>query len=368
MQVGERSRNTAMELDDLEQVCRLFLRVFRRSDAAPSPDLRTYWRRLYFGSPVYSPQTGCLVHRTADGRIDATIASIPMTIVACGRELSGRLVSAFMADVVDGEKRAGGKLGMSLRARTQEFTFSDSAVPLSADMSRAGGGIVLPIQSLEWVALFRPLRHFAMAAERRLPALRWTGLPGLAAPFDALLAARSRVRPRPAAVLADRPATRAEFLEIAPAFVRHYAIHPRWSPDELGWILDLAAENREHGPLALRKFVDAAGETIGASAGYEAAHRPAVVLNILAREGREADVVPAVLSGLAERGAVSARGMCLPRQIEQLFRIPRVRFRHRAHSHVLTRYPDVREALLRGDIYIGGLAGESWSRLLTEHF
>lgn len=368
MQVGERSRNTAMELDDLDQVCRLFLRVFRRSEAAPSSDLLSYWRRLYFGSPVYSRQTGCLVHRTSDDRIDATIASIPMTIVACGRELSGRLVSAFMADAVDGEKRAGGKLGMSLRARTQEFAFSDSAVPLSADMSRAGGGIVLPIQSLEWVALFRPLRHYAAAVERRLPVLRWTGLPGLTVPFDALLAARSPERPRHATLLQDQPATRAEFLELAPTFVRHYAIHPLWSPEELGWILDMAAENREHGPLVLRKFVDARGETIGASIGYETTRRPAVVLNILAAEGREADVVPAVLNGLSVRGAVSARGMCLPRQIEQLFRIPGVRFRHRAHSHVLTRHPDVREALLRGDIYMGGLAGESWSRLLTEHF
>jgi hypothetical protein len=368
MDVSAGSRNATMDLDDLEQVCRMFLRVFRRTDGPPSPDLLSYWRRLYFGSPAYTPQTGCLVHRTADGRIDATVASIPMTMVACGRELPGRLVSAYMADGVDGDRRAGGKLGMSLRARTQDFAFSDSAVALSADICRAGGGVVLPIQSLEWVCLFRPLRHFALAVERRVPAVRWSGLARLTAPFDAMLAARSKPHPLRAVALEDRPIDREAFLDLAPTLVRHYAVHPRWSPAELGWILDMAAENREHGSLTLRRFVDPRGETVGVSVGYEAANRPAMILNILAREGREGEVVPAVLSGLAARGAASARGMCLPRQIEQFFRIPGVRFRHRAHSQVLTRHADVREALLRGDVYMGGLAGESWSRLLTEHF
>ena len=94
----------------------------------------------------------------------------------------------------------------------------------------------------------------------------------------------------------------------------------------------------------------------------------AVVLDILARPGREKDVVPAVLAGLVARGSVSAGGMCLPRRIDEVFRIPRVRFRHRAHSHVPTKHPDLPEASRRGDVHMGGLGGESWSRLATDRF
>lgn len=368
MGVGEHSGTTAMEIGDLEEVCRLFLRVFRGSHEAPSAELLAYWRRLYFGAPTYSPRDGCVVHRDASGRIDAAVASIPMEIVACGRVLPGRLVSAFMAEGGGDDRRPGGRLGMSFRARTQEFTFSDTAIPITADMSRAAGGVVLTIQSLEWVCVFGVFGDLAAAATRRLPPLRRIAPTRLVAPLDRLVARFRRRRAPAAGEIEDRPASRDEFLALAPEMVRHYEIHPRWSPEELGWLLDRAAENRQYGPLELRKLVDRRGEAVGAVAAYAEPNQVAVVLNILARPGREKDVVPAVLAGLAARGSVSARGMCLPRQIDEFFRIPRVRFRHRAHSHVLTKHLDVREALKRGDVYMGGLAGESWSRLVTDRF
>jgi hypothetical protein len=43
-----------------------------------------------------------------------------------------------------------------------------------------------------------------------------------------------------------------------------------------------------------------------------------------------------------------------------------MRFRHRAFTCVATRHQDIRDAIARNDIYIGGLAGESWSRLMTD--
>ena len=39
-------------------------------------------------------------------------------------------------------------------------------------------------------------------------------------------------------------------------------------------------------------------------------------------------------------------------------------FRHRAFAMALTRVPEVNDAVVRGEIHIGGLAGEEWSRLM----
>ena len=39
-------------------------------------------------------------------------------------------------------------------------------------------------------------------------------------------------------------------------------------------------------------------------------------------------------------------------------------FRHRAFAMALTRVAEVNDAVMRGDIYVGGLAGEDWSRLM----
>jgi hypothetical protein len=41
-------------------------------------------------------------------------------------------------------------------------------------------------------------------------------------------------------------------------------------------------------------------------------------------------------------------------------------FRHKAFAMVLTKIPDVNEAIARGDVYVGGLAGEDWSRLMSD--
>jgi hypothetical protein len=43
-----------------------------------------------------------------------------------------------------------------------------------------------------------------------------------------------------------------------------------------------------------------------------------------------------------------------------------ISYRHKAFVCFLSRFPDLVEAAQRGDIYLGGLAGESWSRLMTD--
>jgi hypothetical protein len=41
-------------------------------------------------------------------------------------------------------------------------------------------------------------------------------------------------------------------------------------------------------------------------------------------------------------------------------------FRHRGYFCISTRHDDLKQAALLGDIYIGGLASEQWSRMLTD--
>jgi hypothetical protein len=43
-----------------------------------------------------------------------------------------------------------------------------------------------------------------------------------------------------------------------------------------------------------------------------------------------------------------------------------LRLRHRGYFCVATRHDEINQAVLENDIYIGGLASEDWSRLLTD--
>lgn len=359
-----RGRVRAMSRDDIPAVGRMFLRTFRNHDAASPAEFDTYFARAFFGSPAYATETGSIVHETPDGRIDAAISAVPMHFVVNGRHLDGRLLCAFMQDA---ESRQGGaaQLMLAIRARLQDLCFTDSAAPVSADLCRAVGGSILPVQSLEWRRVFRPLRWTASTLRRRL--LGRTHLGVLLAPFDALV--RSIVRafvPEKPDTLAAGPITREEFLEAAPRMVSRFAVHPRWSPDELGWLLDMASLNRTQGPFVLRGVRNAAGLLIGTYAYYGPPGETAHVLNILTLGGYEKEVISQLFADLDEAGFSGARGIAQPFLMEALLRQSRTSFRYRGYFCLASRHREVRDAAAQGDIYIGGLAGESWSRLLTD--
>jgi hypothetical protein len=359
-----RGRVRAMTRGDIPSVGRMFLRTFRHRDHDSTPEFDAYFARAFFGSPAYATETGSIVHETAGGGIDAAISAVPMHFVVNGRHLDGRLLCAFMQDA---EARHGGaaQLMLAIRARLQDLCFTDSAAPVSADLCRAVGGAILPVQSLEWRRVFRPVRWTATSLRRRIAGR--THLGALLAPIDALarFVFRAFVPDRPETVTAG-PITREEFLEAAPRMVQRFAVHPQWSADELGWLLDMAALNHTQGPFVLRAVRNRVGLLLGCYAYYGPPGETAHVLNILTLGGYETEVVTQLLADLDEAGFSSARGIAQPFLMEALLRQSRTGFRYRGYFCIASRHKDVRDAAAKGDIYIGGLAGESWSRLLTD--
>ncbi|MCC6920865.1 MAG: GNAT family N-acetyltransferase [Alphaproteobacteria bacterium] len=353
-----------MERADIAAVGRMFFRTFRGRDRESPPEFNAYFARAFFGSPAYAPETGSIVHQTAEGWIDAAISAVPMNFIANGRALGGRLLCAFMEEA---NSRHGGaaQLMLSIRARLQDLCFTDSAAPVSADLCRAVGGAILPVQSLEWRRLFRPTRWLASAARRRFLGRTRLGL--LLAPFDAALRrAFSAFVQRQPQETTGTAMTREEFLEAAPRFVSRFAIHPEWSPGELGWLLDMAALNKAEGPLVLRAVRGAQDRLIGCYLYYGLPGETAHVLNLMCIGGYETETIAQAFADLDAAGFAAARGIAQPFLMESLLRQKRTTFRYRGYFCIASRHKDVRDAAAQGDIYIGGLAGESWSRLLSD--
>jgi hypothetical protein len=69
---------------------------------------------------------------------------------------------------------------------------------------------------------------------------------------------------------------------------------------------------------------------------------------------------------LDHAGHVAARGRAQPALMAGLALQRWLVFRHKAFVLAWTRFPDVSDAIARGDIYVGGLAGEDWSRLMSD--
>lgn len=362
---GRKGRVRPMERSDIPAVGRLFNCIFRNEKREGSPELHGYLDAAFFSSPLYAPEYGSILHENAEGEIDSAVLSIPMQFWVGERKLVARLLCAFMANGKSGAMGAA-HLARVLRAKRQDFTFSDNASPVSADHWEAGGGHTLPIQSLEWRRAFRP---FASALERlfaAVPAAKRLPLRPLARPLDWL--ARRLVHSfKPAAETGYRiePASFEEFRRQAENLLRRFSVRPVWSAEEFSWLIGLAGKNAACGSLNCRRIVNKEGETIGLMLYFGQPNRIARILNVICQEGSERDVIDQMLAFLDAEGYCEARGMAQPFFMRAMMRQRQLTFKHSGYFCFASRHPEIVEAALHDDIYIGGLASERWSNLVA---
>ncbi|WP_377845564.1 GNAT family N-acetyltransferase [Bosea sp. UC22_33] len=351
---------------DVPAVARLFLKVFRQADKPAGADLQHYLRTLLLASPSYSEAAGTQIYEQQDGRIRSALLAVPMRFVAYGNIVPGRLLGVFMTDA---EREAAGaaQLILALRPKRADLAFCDSASPTSSHHLLAIGGKPITLQNLEWSRSFRPFGALAGRFDTRVLRGKVPNLPVLARPLDSLLRRllpQRDIRDHGGLRVAEMPVP--TFLVHAPRLIAHYAVRPLWAEEELFWLVSLAAQNTGLGAFTIRSVLDRGSAIIGCFVYYAAPGRTAHVLNILALPGREPAVLDAMFHHLDETGHVEARGRAQPALMAGLSLQRWLVFRHRAFALALTRVPEINDAIARGDIYIGGLAGEDWSRLLTD--
>ena len=355
-----------MNRDDLLDVANLFNQVFRRKSEAPSRDLMDYLDRLFFQAPSYAPEHGALVHRNATGRIDSALLALPMPFQIGDTKITARLLCAFMADGRSGLSGAA-RLARAIRLSQPEFCFSDNSSPTSADHWTTAGGRMLPVQSLEWRRTFRPVASAMEQAGARMPWLNRLPLSSLAnVPDTAIRRLMPSFKSPRHGTGYWAPAGTDKFFHCFQTMTRHFSLRPAWSSEDVQWLMESAALNRTQGVLTCRILTDDRGEEAGCCLYFHNPGKTAHVLNVLSQPGREVEVIRSMFADLEASGHVAARGISQPFLMNALMRSGKISFAHRGYFCMITDRDDVRNAAAGSDIYVGGLASESWSRLLTD--
>lgn len=351
---------------DIPIIARLFSKTFRSHKSEVAPDLEGYLETVFFGSPHYRPEHGSIVYDSAAGNVASAILALPMEFTVHGRPIIAKVLCAFMADGKEGAAGAA-RLARQMRAARQDLCFSDNASPVSADHWVAGGGVVLPVQSLEWQRTFRPLAAGAIAWSRYVPLLRSPGVLRLLGLFDGLLRrGRRSLIPAAAAGCRTISASPDEFFRCAGPMMERFPIRPVWSKPEFDWLVGVAALNQGLGSLQYRTVIAEDGRVIGAFLFFGKTGREANVLNLLCAAGHEFDVTGQMFAHLDAEGYAQANGMAQPFLMNAISRQRWLSFKHRGYFCLVTRHAEIKDATLRNEIYFGGLASESWSRLLTD--
>lgn len=151
----------------------------------------------------------------------------------------------------------------------------------------------------------------------------------------------------------------------AEKMTQRFAVRPTWTQDYFDWLLRIVAMNHTLGPLRCCT-VEKNGRTIGVYLFVGQPGATARIFNFICEDGREFDAVAQMFASLASEGYVDATGMAQPFMMNALMRQRRLTFQHHGHLCIKSTHSDLIKTAQMGGLYVGGLASESWSKLVTD--
>lgn len=124
----------------------------------------------------------------------------------------------------------------------------------------------------------------------------------------------------------------------------------------------------KYGPLHIREVVNRTGRRIGLYLLYARRDGVAYALQVLVLPNREEAVIGRLIAQAAELGAVAVRGATSTEITKGLIRQKGIVYHHVMGTIAWARDPEILAAIRGGNLFLGGLAGETWARIVTEDF
>ncbi len=355
--------------EDLEHVAALFLTKFRQRrrhrDRAIAQTAQ-YMRQLYLDGG----ESKALVQIDSQGRVGGFMGVLKAHYELNGTALSAAIIGPFMTDSSIDHGWAGPQLLRALHQGEFDLYLTDSANRTSLAFARPMKYQLLPVHCLEWTLVFRPGAMAAVMLRRKWPGLPRPALDPCARAFDALAA--RRFEPAAQSSSSQRihrePIDAAQFAERLPILASDYALRPSWKDGELPRLLALAAEKRADGPLHFGGIYDDAGKMLGCYAFYGQAGGIANLLQIQSTGSHWGATVDGLIAAARDLGCVGITGQTQSRFMPQLFGHKNLIFHYAGGTMVRSRIAEVTEAVRSGDIFIGGVMGDRWTRLSSDDF
>ncbi len=362
-----------LEIDDLEPVAELFLHKFRHQRRASFQsavyDAAGYMENLYFRGPDGAKNNRALVHVTERGDISGFLGVLATRYLLKGASLNAAIIGPLMANAAIDRGRAGPQLLRALNHEAFDLQLTDSANRISLAFARPMKYVLLPVQCLEWIYAFRPAAVLAEKLRRKWPTLPRPILSSCAHALDLAMMGGALPPPRHPSQRPEHSAIDAEeFAALVPKFLDAYTARPAWERTELMWLLKMAAERRDGGPLNLVRVTDSGGSAIGCYAFYGEPGHIAQTLLILAARRYWDKVLDSLIAVTRDMNCIGVAGQTQDHFLPQLYTYPGLVFRYAGGTLVRSTNPMIRQALCERDILVGGLAGDRWTRLSSDTF
>jgi len=361
-----------LEERDLETLADLFMQRFRkaRRNARARAEIAAYMKSLYLDYPTREGAPGSLVWVDPAGAIGAFLGGVRAGFTFEGSPLNACVSGTLMASEAPGHTLAAVHLLRESRKLDYDLIVTDSANRASLAMCQAMNYQVASPESLEWAYVFEPAGVALHKLSQRFrapwlaalkPAAKAADL-GARAVLQAAVGASKRCEWRDEAVDAET------FVDVAPRFLETFRLRPAFSREEFLWLIDMARQRRSAGPLTLRIVYDPCGAPAAAYAAFGGKGDVARVFHAAAAPHAWGKLFDKMRETAREAGAIGIHGALRTPMMAHAYSVKGVFFYYAHGTMIYSNRPDIRRAIETGDAFLGGFAGDRWTRLASDKF
>jgi hypothetical protein len=361
-----------LEPQDIPAVARLFVKAFRKRTHATEPTLPLleHLKQIYFANPWHDPDIPSLVYVDGHGEIRGFIGVTVQPMLFGDRTVRAAFAGSLTVDQPDRHPLAGARLIRSFLGGPQDLSITETANAKALRMWQKLG-IPLDTQySLNWIRLLRPatatvsaLKHRHGAAKLLLPLAHLADRAVarlMSDPFRPHLDAGPRR-------LSFSDIDRSAFDRAALDLAELYSLRPAWDETSLSWFSSHAAIKRNFGEPSYRLASSRDGKPVAAYAYFRRPDDFAWLLQSFVKPEQAGDLIDDMLLDAHRHGCSAVRGAAQP-WLNNALICRRTLFLTRTFYLVHAKDKTLLAPFRDGMALASGLAGESWMRLIGDHF
>lgn len=360
---------TPLQRTDIPAIAQLFQKIFRRTTSPAPPALESYFEKIYLNNPWRDEAISSIVFKS-DGQVAGFLGIMPFSMVLKGKPIRAAIGGNFMIDPAVANPLAGPRLLKKFLAGPQDVSYTDTATDQGKKMLEGFGATAVPLYSLQWLRIIRPL-EFTVRTGMRNKVI--APLAVLAKPvsylIDNTLAAipRSPFRQEKFELHSEELSTDDLLDAIGRASTR-CALAPEYTRESLGWLLGNAAEKKEYGPLRKIALFTKEHALQGWFLYYPNTGDLGHVLQVGASPRMAQSVLAHLFADARVQGSLALTGRMEPKYLSELT-VQNCIFLHRNSSLVVhSKDPEILYAFQSGDAFFTRLEGEWWTRLQGDTF
>jgi len=343
---------------DFEEIADLYRSTFQNSAVSQSSTLQQYLEQVYLDNPWATEIASPLVSQKS-GRIDGFLGVVPQKLHFQGEQITMAASSALMVAQDEAGNRnpiTGVGLLRTFLDGKQDLSLTDTANDITCRIWTASGGSIAHPYCYTWL---RPLKPLATCADVLLGSGR---LQSLVSPLlslcDSVLKRMPPIKPQSVDCEVVEISTM-ELLKLQQR-VKNRAVLPCHDLSSMEWLIEMAEQSDEEGPLA-KCVVRSKGVELGWFVYYRSRNAVGRVLQLVGFGNSYDAVLDCLIHDASQHGVAALWGRTEPGKNTTLTS-RRCVFKGAPWVLVHSKRQEIIEAFQKADALFTGFEGEHWMK------